>query len=659
MTGGVGVDLLRPGHEPLFVVPGLEGDATELAGLVAAFTGPQAVYALVPLLTDAAGQPVTTIERMAELMEPVVREVAPSGPYRLAGYSFGALVARELARRLGEVEAVFLIEAVYDERFWPRRTWLAAVTRRTGWHLARIARLPPRQACAELRLRGTRLVRRVARRRVGAPDRLPPAADTTAMSERGHAAMARYRPRFLTGEAATLITGTLDRHFGCDVAALWARLIDRLYVQRVVGDHLTILDDPTSAAAVARIIDHQLARRRCGWPGLRPVPGFEHPMILTTMRWFSAARLAQALTEAGFAVSACRPRGHALGRVDGLTLDRRLPRLRPIPAIAAAIRAVGPDLVIADDEHALTLLRRLHERVRTTEPDLADLLARSVGAVEDWPALISRTRLADEARALALTVPDTAVVADRRDLDAWADVRELPLVLKTDGSWGGCGVTVVRERPDLSRAWRRISAPPGLARALKRAAIDHELASLSAWLRREHPVVNAQQYCSGQEAIVTAACVDGKVQSLVALEVVRASAPFGPAAVVRIIEHPGLADAATQLIRRFRLSGFLGFDFVLTADGRAHLLELNPRATPTCHLLVEREARPGQVLALFPCEHARGLDPDLVDVPMRAPVLAERGRRWAARRGRPVPRAVRRLKRALRRDLHTPPGPLS
>lgn len=74
-------------------MPGLEGDPAELAPLVSRFTGPQEVYALVPLLTDAEQQPVTSIERMAELMVPVVRELSPSGPSRLAGYSFGALIA--------------------------------------------------------------------------------------------------------------------------------------------------------------------------------------------------------------------------------------------------------------------------------------------------------------------------------------------------------------------------------------------------------------------------------------------------------------------------------------------------------------------------------------------------------------------------------------
>ena len=112
-------------------------------------------------------------------------------------------------------------------------------------------------------------------------------------------------------------------------------------------------------------------------------------MILTTVRWFSAARLAHALSEAGFSVSACRPEGHPLDRVDALATARRLNRLWPLRSVASAIRAANPDLVICDDEPALALLRRLHTRVLTTDPKMATLLARSLGNIEDWPSITS------------------------------------------------------------------------------------------------------------------------------------------------------------------------------------------------------------------------------------------------------------------------------
>ena len=106
---------------------------------------------------------------------------------------------------------------------------------------------------------------------------------------------------------------------------------------------------------------------------------------------------------------------------------------------------------------------------------------------------------------------------------------------------------------NLPGIWGRISRPPGLVRGLKRAVFDHELNTLVAWRRREHPVVNAQQFCGGRDAIVTAASVDGKTLALVCLEVIQTSAVRGPAAVVRIIDHPQMAETA-------RRNSFAGLD---------------------------------------------------------------------------------------------------
>src|SRR5213075_980492 len=116
---------------------------------------------------------------------------------------------------------------------------------------------------------------------------------------------------------------------------------------------------------------------------------------------------------------------------------------------------------------------------------------------------------------------------------------------------------------------------------------NFEAGPISAWLRRARPVVNAQQYVEGREAIATVACIDGKVETLVCLEVMQATEEHGPAALVRIIDHPGMAEAARRLVGRYGLSGFCGFDFMITDAGDAQLLELNPRVTPTSHLLVE------------------------------------------------------------------------
>jgi hypothetical protein len=81
-------------------------------------------------------------------------------------------------------------------------------------------------------------------------------------------------------------------------------------------------------------------------------------------------------------------------------------------------------------------------------------------------------------------------------------------------------------------------------------------------------------------------------------------------------------------------------DFILTPDDEAYLLELNPRVTPTCHLLVESGHPAGRALTLFPPECAAA---EPLDVPVRSLALTELGSRIAARQSRPLTRMGRRL----------------
>jgi thioesterase domain-containing protein len=667
-TGGVAAPPTGPAHddvrlehlragqtgEILFLVPGLEGDPTELAALASALIGPQDVYAVAPSSTMEL-PPGSGLEHMAELMVAAVRRLQPSGPFRLGGYSFGGLLALEMAQQLrtaGEpVEALFLIEAIYDERYWPRGIWARALIRRTGRHLLRIARMRPTKAIGEAGRRGVRLIQRLLRRTNDARDPLPAQSDASSMAGRAYSAITRYRPRVYDG-SMVLIASSNNRQFGCDTVPLWSGYARHLQVERIEGDHLSVMHSPESAATVANVIDHRLAIRRETWAGLRPMPGFERPMILTTMRWFAVARLAHALAEAGFSVSACRPRAHALEVIDGLTSDCRLHRMSRMRSLAAAIRQAKPDIILPDDERALVLLRRLYARTQHTDPELAELIARSLGNKQCWPSITSRTGLVKEAHALSVSAPATAVIDNLLALRAWVAERNLPVVLKTDGSWGGQGVAIVREAIQLNKVWRSISDPPRLARALKRLVFDREAGPISIWARRARPIVNVQRFVEGRDAIATVACLDGEVHQLICLEVVQTSEARGPATVVRIIDNPAMAEAARRLVQRFGLSGFCGFDFMITDDGEALVLELNPRVTPTCHLLVERDHQSYQTIALFPAELMRSAKTTtttsaVLDLPVRAPLLIQRGERMAAKRHRRLPQMARRFKRAL------------
>jgi thioesterase domain-containing protein len=83
---------------PLFCVPGSGGDVTIFRDL-AALMGDRPIYAIdLSKVYDACGD--LTIERLAGFCLKEIRENQEHGPYYLCGYSFGGLVAYEIASLL-------------------------------------------------------------------------------------------------------------------------------------------------------------------------------------------------------------------------------------------------------------------------------------------------------------------------------------------------------------------------------------------------------------------------------------------------------------------------------------------------------------------------------------------------------------------------------
>lgn len=85
---------------PLFLLPGLGGDARYYADLVEHLGDDQPVYVFRPLGLDQALPPHLTIDEMMADYLPALREVQPVGPYYLAGWSLGGAFAFALAQAI-------------------------------------------------------------------------------------------------------------------------------------------------------------------------------------------------------------------------------------------------------------------------------------------------------------------------------------------------------------------------------------------------------------------------------------------------------------------------------------------------------------------------------------------------------------------------------
>ena len=99
---------------PLFCVHPAGGNVLCYAELAAELDVAQPVYGLQSQGLDGSLESQDSIEEMAATYLAAIRKIQPDGPYLLAGWSFGGVVAFEIARQLNEQGERFPVLALLD-----------------------------------------------------------------------------------------------------------------------------------------------------------------------------------------------------------------------------------------------------------------------------------------------------------------------------------------------------------------------------------------------------------------------------------------------------------------------------------------------------------------------------------------------------------------
>lgn len=311
-------------------------------------------------------------------------------------------------------------------------------------------------------------------------------------------------------------------------------------------------------------------------------------LLATTCRWFAIARLAMGLRNAGFTVEAVCPSGHPVSRLNLPPQTYPYHALSPLSSFRAAMLAAEPDLVIPCDDLATEYLHAIYRSAHRQQPagsPLTALIERSLGDPASYPVAGARSSLIALAKAEGVRVPETVIVANREQLRAWLNIHGLPAVLKTNGSAGGIGVKIVHSMDEADHAFSALNTPPLAARVIKRAMVNQDINLLVPFLQRRRPLMNVQSFIRGHDATSAVACWRGRAIASLRFDVLHTWMPKGPASVLRVIDNPEMSAAIEKIVRKLNLSGLYGFDFMIEKDtGHAFLIEMNPRATQTCHL---------------------------------------------------------------------------
>jgi thioesterase domain-containing protein len=256
------VTLHAGGSTPgLFCVHPVSGSVVDYVALARALGGSRPIHALQAPGLDDGGEPRERIEELAAYHRTQLRAIQPDGPYLLAGWSMGGMVAFELARQLEEQAEQVAMLAVLD--VWPaggdgsadafglhrshdEQRLLDAFVRDLGmppeaatlsmqefWQLDEHERLekladeswllhllPPDVAASDVR---TRLQVFTAHLR----------------------ALRRYAPRSYGGDLTFLPAAQPTLPSARDAVAAWEQLAGgRVTVHQVPGDHYTMLRHP-------------------------------------------------------------------------------------------------------------------------------------------------------------------------------------------------------------------------------------------------------------------------------------------------------------------------------------------------------------------------------------------------------------------------------
>jgi acetoacetyl-CoA synthetase len=254
--------LLKSGRAsmPLFILPGFGGSVMELYALARLLRTESAVYGIRASGSEPGETMHEHIEDMSRAYLAAIREIQAHGPYIIVGYSFGGLVAYEMAQRLvdeGErLGLLVLLDTTVHERYWTAGVWLEHLKRRIVHHTQRVRGLAWGElAPAFAKLTGA-LLNRLGRASgvVVANDPQGPLLPESLRRLRraGLSAFAAYRPH-ASDLPITLMGSDVNASNLCDPRRVWRKLTPALTTYNVPGSHETMIRPPHLPVLAAQL----------------------------------------------------------------------------------------------------------------------------------------------------------------------------------------------------------------------------------------------------------------------------------------------------------------------------------------------------------------------------------------------------------------------
>jgi acetoacetyl-CoA synthetase len=238
---------------PILMVHALGGRAT-FTKLAKHIHTEHPIYGIQAKGIDGREEPFERIEDMAHFYLGALKELQPQGPYILIGYSFGGLVALEMAQRLSEdgkeIGLLVLIDTYPHPRYMSARQRLRLGLQRSRRRLSKMRSIPLDESIPYF-LDGVKRRLRISAAHHNTPlegSRLSLAHTTLQVQAKAYLALASYRPRPYSGKIK-FVKNEGDWFFPVDPMPVWADLAPDFEVATVPGNHRDMITTQSESLA--------------------------------------------------------------------------------------------------------------------------------------------------------------------------------------------------------------------------------------------------------------------------------------------------------------------------------------------------------------------------------------------------------------------------
>jgi thioesterase domain-containing protein/acyl carrier protein len=251
---------------PLFCIHGLGGHVASFWPLARGLGEERPVYGLQGRGLEAAEEPHRRIEAMARAYRSEIQQAQPRGPYLLAGWSMGGLIAIEIARQITAQGDDLALVAMLDTGFSVHE-----VSRRDMEDQAVLDWIAPRLNVSAVELKQMPLDQQwkwiAARAKLSEGDGIAEIRRLANVCLAHLAALADYDPEPFSGETVLFQTGC-----EASIQPRWPDVCPALRVELVGGNHYTMLKPP-----YVEDLAERLDRYLCGRKPARATVGAKLP----------------------------------------------------------------------------------------------------------------------------------------------------------------------------------------------------------------------------------------------------------------------------------------------------------------------------------------------------------------------------------------------